>query len=239
VVLAVVYWLASDSSPHAAKGTGKGTKRIKPEPAGVGEPVPGPVEPVKPAFKAEEKQEWARLFNGKDLEGWKTHPDQPHGWAVEDGLLTGRSAEGNSHLFSERGDFGDFHLRAEARTNAVGNGGIYLRVPYQLVNGFPPGYEVQILHTHPNPNEPLTGSLYKQARFVERLVGEDEWFTLEVIARANRITVKVNGRVTADYFEPPNAGMPRQGHLALQAWRPAESVVQFRKIEVKELPPGQ
>src|SRR5215813_6790814 len=49
-------------------------------------------------------------YNGKDLSGWKTHPDQPGGWSVEDGLLTGRSTSRN-HLFSEAGDYTNFHLR--------------------------------------------------------------------------------------------------------------------------------
>src|SRR5262249_6607228 len=30
------------------------------------------------------------LFNGKDLTGWKTHPDQPGDWKVENGVLIGR-----------------------------------------------------------------------------------------------------------------------------------------------------
>ena len=57
------------------------------------------------------------LFNGKDLAGWKTHPDQPGGWTVEAGNLVGRGQLAH-HLFTERGDFEDFHLRAELKLMA-------------------------------------------------------------------------------------------------------------------------
>src|SRR5437762_2984007 len=76
---------------------------------------------------------WAQLFNGKDLTGWKIHPDPNpreikqivavekdgkvvaydgklakqekavHLWRVEDGLLIGSGP--STHLFSDRGDY--------------------------------------------------------------------------------------------------------------------------------------
>src|SRR5262249_36987338 len=67
---------------------------------------------------------WVRLFNGKDLSGWRTHPDQPGSWRVEEGLLVGRGPQ--SHLFSGRGDFENFHLRVEVMiNNGGGNGGVF------------------------------------------------------------------------------------------------------------------
>ena len=41
------------------------------------------------------------LFNGKDLTGWKAHPDAAGDWKVEDGILIGRGPK-VSHLYSER-----------------------------------------------------------------------------------------------------------------------------------------
>src|SRR5262245_58674957 len=73
---------------------------------------------------------WTPLFNGKDLTGWKYHPDQPGTWQVRDGVLT--SAGSRSHLFSERDDFTNFHLRARAKINARGNSGIYFRSEFGL-----------------------------------------------------------------------------------------------------------
>lgn len=190
---------------------------------------------------------WVSLFNGKDLTGWKTHPSLPVGWSVENGFLTGRT-NGWAHLFSERGDYKDFHLRAECRTIRYGNGGIFFRSPFTLDRGngkYPSGYEAQILHEYPRASASLTGSLllasdgrqplHKEER---QLVHLDDWFTIEVIARGKQLTVMINGEVvsqaTDDTFQ--------QGHISLQCLKDPETIgivdrstVQFRKIKIKEL----
>src|SRR5262249_3304870 len=75
--------------------------------------------------KADDKG-WVQLFNGKDLTGWKTHPKTPGRWEVNDGVLSGRGKD-VSHLFSERGDYTNFHYRLEAKINDKGNSGQYFR----------------------------------------------------------------------------------------------------------------
>jgi hypothetical protein len=123
------------------------------------------------------------LFNGKDLTGWKLHPDpnkrdireviakQQDGklvayhakladgkevplWRVEDGILIGSGPA--SHLFSERGDYVNFRYRVEAQINNGGNSGAYFRTEFGP--GFPQGYEAQINATHRDPIR--SGSLY-------------------------------------------------------------------------------
>jgi predicted Ser/Thr protein kinase len=181
---------------------------------------------------------WQPLFNGKDLIGWKTHPAQPFGWSVEDGLLTGRAERGNTHLFSDLGDFANFHLRAEVQVNADGNSGIFFRSPFGLTrlgNRFPAGYEAQILHRYGRPTY-LTGSLQNLVKAPPLPLGPGEWFLMEIIAVDNDLTVKVNGQVTAHYVDEARTAM--RGHFALQAMDPKTTVVRFRKIEVKELPGG-
>src|SRR5437763_755400 len=88
--------------------------------------------------KADDKG-WVQLFNGKDLTGWKLHDKLSPGiaevipiekggklvgydgklkdgkvvhlWRVEDGVLIGSGPP--SHLFSQRGDYQNFHYRVE------------------------------------------------------------------------------------------------------------------------------
>ena len=64
----------------------------------------------------------------------ETHPKQPGNWHVANGVLIG-SGPALSHLYTERGDFTDFHLRVEARFNQGGSSGVYLRCP--LAQDFP------------------------------------------------------------------------------------------------------
>jgi hypothetical protein len=192
------------------------------------------VQALPPAGAADKKKEveWVQLFNGKDLTGWKTHPDSPGQWKVEDGILIGSGRP--SHLFSERGDYENFVYRVEAKINDKGNSGQYFRT--QFGPGFPKGYEAQINSTHGDPVK--TGSLYgfKDCLVKEILVKPDEWFTQEVTADGNHIVIKVNGKVTVDTKIEDPKKLYTKGHFALQQHDPG-SRVQFRKIEVKELPP--
>jgi hypothetical protein len=191
-----------------------------------------------PSSAAIPDKDWTKLFNGKDLTGWKTHPNQPGFWKVENGELVGFGA--TSHLFSERGDFEDFHLRVEAQINDGGSGGVYFRVPeFALARygQFPDGYEANINSTAAMDKAKtgsLTGSLRGVAPYNVAVHKPDEWFTMEVLAHGPQIVIKVNGQTTVDFLDANNSF--RRGHLALQVW-PAESVIRFRKIEIKELSP--
>jgi hypothetical protein len=197
-----------------------------------------------PALAEEKKEDskgWTQLFNGKDLKGWKVYPDGTGTWKVEDGAIV--SSGPASHLFSERGDYKDFSYRIEAMINEGGNSGQYFRAKFE--SGFPKGYEAQINSTHRDPVK--TGSLYpafdpklppevkKKIIVTEQLHKPDEWFTQEVIARGNHIIIKVNGKKTVDFVDEKNTYT--RGHFALQQHHPG-NVVKIRKIEVKELPPG-
>jgi hypothetical protein len=221
------------------------------------------------AGKTAPDEGWVSLFNGKDLTGWKLHPEpNPRAiltvipkevggklaayhaktqdgaevplWRVEDGILIGSGPA--SHLFSERGDYENFHYRIEAMINDRGNSGAYFRTAFGP--GFPQGYEAQIDATHSDPVR--TGSLYPAgglSQYRDRITvlndaphKPDEWFTMEVIAVGDHLIIKVDGKTTVDWKDPEHRYT--RGHFALQGHDPG-TVVKFRKIEVKELPPGQ
>ena len=206
----------------------------------------GNLTPIRATSPADTESEgWVQLFNGKDLTGWKTHPDQPGQWAVDGGVLIGSAVP--SYLYSEGGQFADFHLRIEARINNGGDSGIYLRTPFATRPGrgtdLRPagGYEVEF---HENPTYLVkTGSVWDadtsggpKVLWVNNqpsLTRPDEWFTLEIIATGNHFVTKVNGTQTADCRDPRNHF--DSGHIALQVFSPL-TIVQFRKIQIKELP---
>ena len=106
----------------------------------------------------DKKDGWVQLFNGKDLTGWKVFPKGTGNWKVEDGCIVGSGKA--SHLFSERGDYKDFHFRVEAMINDKGNSGQYFHTKFE--GGFPTGWEAQINATHSDPIR--TGSLYPDYR---------------------------------------------------------------------------
>jgi Domain of Unknown Function (DUF1080) len=220
---------------------------------------------LQSAARADDSTGWVALFNGKDLTGWQMHPKPNRDitdltekkvdgkvvayegtvkgkkvplWRVEDGAIVGGGPA--SHLFSERGDYTDFHFRVEAKINDKGNSGQYFRTA--LGPGFPTGYEAQINATHDDPIR--TGSLYPDSRTALKKYKEkitvmdkaphkpDEFFTQEVIAIGPKITILVNGTKTLEWEDPEF--LYKKGHFALQAHDPG-SFMTFRKIEVKEL----
>src|ERR1700726_2986583 len=100
-----------------------------------------------PRATADEKDDkgWVQLFNGKDLSGWKTHPKDKGHWEVKDGAIVGSGSQ-VGHLFTERGDFENFHVRVEAKISDKGNSGLFFRTRFGA--SYPQGYEAQINSTH-------------------------------------------------------------------------------------------
>jgi len=200
-------------------------------------PWPAGAQEKKTEDNPKTEDKWAQLFNGKDLTGWKTHPDAPGDWKVVRGILIGRGPVQN-YLYSERADYRDFHLRSEVKINPFGNAGIHFHVamPRVVMKGAPSGYEAQIAGTRGDTN--CTGSLFKFPddrwllyKVKEPPVPDDTWFTFEIIVQGHRVITRVNDKTLADLED---AG-PDVGHIALQVMD-NDVVVQFRKIEIKELP---
>jgi hypothetical protein len=242
--------LRSDSAGYRAGPDGKDL--------GADVDLVGPGPPYERWKKTPEYQQWLEetgqsrfvpLFNGHDLAGWKSHPDQVGDWTVKDGILHGSTRQ--SYLFSERGDFENFHLRAEARINTGGDSSICFRLPFNLQKwgsnlenyGMTGGYEVDL---HKIPSRLLrTGSIFVAHTRVEdpsqilfhvtdgSLVKADEWFVMDILAEENHLIVKLNGETVADCHDPLHRH--HTGHMALHVFN-AGTAVQFRKIEIRELP---
>ncbi|MBO0698461.1 MAG: DUF1080 domain-containing protein, partial [Zavarzinella sp.] len=177
---------------------------------------------------------FVRLFNGKDLTGWKTHPGQPGTWQVKDGILT--CGPGLSHLYTARDDYSDFDLRLEARING-GNSGVTVRAPFGPTLGvkaqWVAGYNAKL-------HAPRMGGLLVDLnpdlhRVREVAFRPDDWIAVEVIARGNRVVVKLDGQTTAEYTDPD--GRHTAGHIVLLQHSPGAKV-EFRNIEIKESAPA-
>ena len=232
--------------PNPATKADRTEKRVAPLAQSAAKKAPEATKPTAAAPPAATvpTDGFTPLFNGRDLAGWQTHPSQPGNWRVVDGVLTGSGAVA-SHLYTERADFRDFDLRVEVRINDRGNSGIDFRTsfgPNWPTNEpkYPLGYEAQIDNSN---HRDKTGSLFvmtggpTSGRAVvgirDVLAAPNRWFTMEVIARAKHIVIKVDGKEVAHR----NDSHFTSGHIALQQLEP-QTVVEFRKIEIKELAPA-
>jgi serine/threonine protein kinase/formylglycine-generating enzyme required for sulfatase activity len=178
------------------------------------------------------------LFNGKDFANWsawdKKGPlslaEASKVWSVRDGVLTGSGAQ--SHLFSPRGDYKNFRVKAEVKINDVGNSGLYFRAPKGP--GLPLGYEAQIICNLPQSKN--IGALYGTNApnpVVPRSIPRpDTWFTVEAEAIGNRIRVWIDGQQTIDWTDSKNTYT--SGHFAIQVID-EQTRIQVRKFEVEEL----
>jgi len=137
-----------------------------------------------------------RLFNGKDLTGWRlTDPNAVNGWSVKDGLLVNNPVQeegkhknyGNLRTDKE---FEDFNLKVEVRVSKGQNSGVYIR-------GI---YEVQVADTYGKPLDPHNmGAVYSRIKpTVSAEKPPGEWQTLEITFVERHATVVLNGKKIID-----------------------------------------
>ncbi len=153
--------------------------------------------PPRPVLARVQYGEPIRLFNGRNLDGWRlTEPRQVNGWRVEDGTLVNEPVqqEGKPHrsygnLRTEQ-EFEDFTLALEVRVPPKGNSGVYLRGIYevQVSDSFGQG-----LDSH---NMGAVYSRITPAVSAEKPAGQ--WQTMEITLLDRHVTVVLNGRKIID-----------------------------------------
>jgi hypothetical protein len=144
----------------------------------VGEPKWG--EPVK-------------LFDGRDLAGWKMNPaDGTPRWTVQDGLLV---SPGHGPELQSEAKFQDFKLHVEFNCGKDANSGVYLRGRYEVQietesQDEPPSHHTGGVYGFlpPDPEQPRT---------------PDSWQTFDITLIGRMVTVVQNGKTVIDHREIP------------------------------------
>ncbi len=198
---------------------------------------------VAPISSAEEEG-WIPLFNGENLEGWKSNDETSDVFSVtEQGEL--KVDGGRAHLFyvGEAGEasYEDFVLKAKVKTTPGSNSGLYFHTKFQE-NGWPKdGFECQVNTTHGDARK--TGSLYGVKDVRNDAPSTDgEWFDYEIRVEGKAVTITVNGETMVEWTQPddwtPPGNMPGReigsGTFAIQGHDP-KSVTYFKDIKVKPL----
>lgn len=133
-----------------------------------------------------------KLFNGKDLTGWKAMGEKNQ-WVVKDGILT--SPHSGANLSSEQ-KFSDFKLHVEFRYQKGSNSGVYLRGRY----------ETQIIDNpvteHPNSHmfAGIYGFLVPNAMAV---TAPGQWQSFDITLVGRIVTVVANGKTVICSQEIP------------------------------------
>lgn len=214
------------------------------------------------ASTAEEGKGFRPIFDGKTLTGWD---GKPGAWEVRDGEIwcTG-SSEGKNWLIWREDQPGDFVLRMEFLWKK-GNSGVQVRsddlgewqifgyqveVAQQEVMGlwhhslFPRDHPAkQSRHLMTTAGETATISEdgkrkntgKEEPASVQAVYREGEWNTLEIVAKGNRLTQKINGKHFATLIDNDAEFSRKNGFIALQDHGKGCEVA-FRDIRLKKLP---
>lgn len=198
---------------------------------------------------------WRPLFDGHSLEGWEVEGDADR-FRAADGVLSFLARGGGGHLFT-REDYTDFRLRLDFRTSRMANSGVFLRAARDGSNPAFSGCEVQILDDF--DWETVTGTALKPWQFTGSLYGAvptgeraalrplGQWNTFEILYRAKRLAVALNGRTLYDVDTAalvPESGQPfaeraPTGFIGLQHHGSEnvtdEVLVAFRNLFVQSL----
>lgn len=201
------------------------------------------------------------IFNGKDLNGWKSNEETPGCFSVADGVL--KVSGGRAHLFYVGGDgeaaFTDFELKLKVKTSPGANGGVYFHTEVEDKGWPTKGYECQVNASHKDPKK--TGSLYGVVNLLVLAPGQKappgsledivvqqapntdgEWFDYHISVKGKTITIKVNGKTTVEWTEPEGfdpakalQGMPGRklgrGTFAIQGHDP-DSTTYYKDIQL-------
>ncbi len=182
------------------------------------------------------------LFNGKDLTGWKVN-ESPDTFAVKEGAIVAHGKR--SHCFYvgdfHQHSFQDFELKVDVMTLPGSNGGIFIDTEYQNEGWPEKGFEVQVNNTY-NTDPRKTGSLYEVKDNNSKVADDNKWFTEDIIAKGDTITIKVDGKVISEWKQPADwAGTKNfagrrisPGTIALQGHDPG-STVYYKNIRIKPL----
>ena len=174
-----------------------------------------------------------RLFNGKDLSGWRlSDPDKKQGWSVRDGILTNDTPKKDFSAYGEYGnlrtdkEFEDFKLHIEFRVGENCNSGIYLRGMY----------EAQVV----DRDSRMQGMSGVGAIFGRIAPSKNagkpggEWQTYDITLVDRHVTIVLNGQTVIDNqaVEGPTGGaliadVTRPGPVYLQG---DHTSVEYRNI---------
>jgi hypothetical protein len=174
------------------------------------------------------------LFNGKDLQGWEIHGTEK--WFAENGELICESGPDKQYGYlSTVESFKDFELTLEFKQESNGNSGVFF---HSSLDGTKiTGWQAEVA-----PLNKHTGGIYESYGrgwliqpdpAKEKYLKENEWNTMVVQVKGNKVTTWLNGQQMIE-LQDEKIGST-EGKIALQIHDGGGVRVRWRNIKVKNL----
>lgn len=191
-------------------------------------PMPFNQEPWGTLPFGSDRAPWVTLIDGeKGLENFNRLGDV--NWLAQYGAIQGdrmNSGKGAGHLVTKN-SYKDFQIYAEFWADEDANSGIFIRAQDPKKIGADNAYEVNIYDKRPGP-EYGTGAIVNFAKVNPMPKAAGKWNTFLITANGPRLTVVMNGAVTADIEDKSFA----QGPFTLQY---GSGIIKWRKVMVRPL----
>lgn len=183
------------------------------------------------SVKAAEKG-WVKLFNGKDLEGWKKEGGAL--WTVEKGILVGRQGPRGEpgDLFTQK-EYDDFELSVTWKVVWPANSGVWFRYKNPKT-----AYQADILEY--KVPEAYSGTLYCPGKLFlarnldKKLVKRDDWNHFLIRAQGDHIVIYLNKKKVADVRDKTTD----RGRIGFQVHQGAQfknMQIQVKEIKIRQL----
>jgi hypothetical protein len=175
-----------------------------------------------------------KLFNGKDLSGWKVYGTEK--WYVQDGLLISESGPDKEYgyLATEKA-YHDFELTAEFKQEADGNSGIFFRSSIEgtKITGWqaevaPPGHNTGGIYESYG-----RGWLIQPPAEKDKALKYGDWNTMKIRVVGGVVETWLNGEPMIRLEDEKIA--QATGSIALQIHSGGGIKVYLRNIQIKEL----
>ena len=182
------------------------------------------------------------IFNGKDLAGWRAHPELKSTVSVTpEGWLNIKNGWG---MVETEGRYDDFSLQLEVFVGGKRlNSGVFFRcIPGQVMNG----YESQIHNGYKDgdrskPQDCGTGGIFRRQNARKVLADDFKWFYKTIHVDGKHMAVWVNGHQVSDWTdtrepnENPRRGLRLQpGTIQIQGHDPTTNI-SLRNLRIAEL----
>jgi hypothetical protein len=202
----------------------------------------------------EKKEEWRLLFNGRNLDGWRTFQGKEiSGWKVIDGVLN-NSGVGSDHGgdIITREKFQNFELSLEWKITPQSNSGIFYHVNEKIGTAiYESGPEYQLIDDKGWPDklrdDQYSGANYGMHAPKNAIVKDvNDWNQARIIVDGAHVQHYLNGVKVVDYQlwdndwkllkengkwkDYPYYGMARKGQIGLQDHG---GLAQFRNMKIK------